>query len=142
MAKEQTQNVSALTPETVEQLLALNPGVRDKLIESVDSEIDRLNGLRAALSGRKRGGGNRRSQADVGEVTDERTHGEAILHVLSLKNFKDGATSRELREQLAKSGHPMTSGTFGTTMQILKKNKEIKSSGERGSMVYKAVAPR
>lgn len=124
-----------LTAETVEEVLKFKPELRNEMLAAVKTEIDRLNGIYAALGGKKSRGSGKKPQ-DVGEVTDGRTHGEAITYALGLAKFKEGATSRELREFLASKGHPISSASFGTTLQNLQKEKSIKAEGERGSMVY------
>ena len=125
-----------LTAETVEEVLKFKPELRNEMIGAVKTEIDRLNAIYVALGGKKAGRGASKNTQEVGEVTDGKTHGEAITHALGLAKFMEGATSRELREFLATKGHPISSASLGTTLQNLQKEKTVKAEGERGSMVY------
>ena len=125
-----------LTAETVEEVLKFKPELRNEMIGAEKTEIDRLNAIYVALGGKKAGRGASKNTQEVGEVTDGKTHGEAITHALGLAKFKEGATSRELREFLATKGHPISSASLGTTLQNLQKEKTVKAEGERGSMVY------
>lgn len=125
-----------LTAETVEEVLKFKPELRNEMIGAVKAEIDRLSAIYVALGGKKTGRGAGKKTQEVGEVTDGKTHGEAITHALGLAKFKEGATSRELREFLATKGHPISSASLGTTLQNLQKEKTVKAEGDRGSMVY------
>lgn len=134
MAK--ASNVNSLSPETIEQVLRLEPSLRDQFISAVDAELDRLTAVRAALTGSKRSSGKRAGKSSQPKATDGRSHPDAIRHALSLKKFAEGATSRDLRDYLAANGHAMNSATLGTTLQNLKKSEEIASDGKKGSMTY------
>lgn len=136
-AKKETKEMANanLTAETIEEVLKFKPELRAEMRNAVKAEIDRLNAIYAALGGKGSSGRSSKSQ-EVGEVTDGKTHGEAITHALGLAKFKEGATSRELREFLATKGHPISSASLGTTLQNLQKEKVVKKSGDRGSMVY------
>lgn len=131
------QQVEGLRPDVVEQIVALNPELRDQMFATVKAEIERWQAVLAGLGGGKRG---RRAASSAGPITDSRTHADAIRHALSLSKFAAGATSRELREYLENSGHPLAPALFASTMQNLKKSGEITQKGKRGSMTYKLKA--
>ena len=123
------------TTEDLGHLIDADPELRKAMLKTAQVEYDYWASVVRALGGTAKGRGGRKAAEDAPEVTDGKTHRQAILDVL--KPFKAGATSKEIRAKLDAAGHPMKPTILHSTLAYLMEQDEVAKKkapkGKRGN---------
>lgn len=129
------------TNEALEQAFSLSPKLRNEAVAALDSEISRLQVLRASLAGENTTKRSRRGKTATATSanTSGLTHPEAIMK--ALKGKKDGLTSRQIREEARNFGHEFGK-SLGTTLNNMCTSERLGYKPvEKDSKQYLYTAP-
>ena len=120
-------NVENLTPELINELLSLKPEIRGEITAAIDAKIAHLNQMRGAVAGEEQKPAKKaKKSATVDTSKNIMKHKEAVLKVLNLADYKNGATSRDIRKTAEdRYGHVFGS-SLGTTLNSMIKEKDLK----------------
>lgn len=141
MATNGQDVVSGLTEENLVSILNETPEAKQMIARLLDERINHLTQLRDMLGGVSRGRGRRGSNIIAANITDGLGHAEAIRKALRTnKKFQQGASATEIRDYLRTNGHPLPSGLFHSTMNSLRKSKEVNKTGKGEKAVFKPTA--
>ena len=124
-----TPNIENLTPELITQLKAFSPELAQQIAAQLDEQMEKLKGLRSALSGTSGRGRKPGSKTVASADTsgNKLSHGEAVLKALGYAELKGGATSKQIKELASSKLSHEFGNSLATTLNKMAGKGEVKT---------------